>query len=180
MKSSDRLTSAGFTLLEVLAAVVVFALVYTVVARVAMQGLQTEGDASRRLRASFLADRTLSDLEIALAGGAAPEVGETETMEEDYTVVVEVAPFDVAGILQEVAGVEPQPAVPISSLELLSPSVRGRQPTLLSIAVRVSWLEGLSEREVTRSGFAFDAEAAAPLLEGISNLEEDRGEGEAR
>jgi prepilin-type N-terminal cleavage/methylation domain-containing protein len=171
---------AGFTLLELMAAVVVFGLVYTVVARVAIQGLQAEGDAGRRLRASFVADRVLSDIEMGLSGGVAPEVGETESTDGDYTVVVEVTPFDIGDVLPpEAAGSQPQ-EVPTSSLELLSPTVRGSQPTLLSIAVRVSWLEGLSEREVTRRSFAFDAAAAAPLLEaaGLSTAGEEPGEEE--
>jgi len=178
MKLSDPLPRAGFTLLEVMAAVAVLGLVYVVVARVAIQGLQTEGEASRRLRASLLADRTLSDLELELAGGAAPRVGETEASEEEFTVVVEVSPFDVGSILQDGAGEDQRPPASTSSLELLSPSARGGVPTLLSVAARVTWIEGVSEREVTRTTFVFDAEAAAPLLEGISISGEEPDEGE--
>jgi prepilin-type N-terminal cleavage/methylation domain-containing protein len=166
-------SKVGFTLLEVMAAVAVLGLVYVVVARVAIQGLQIEGDASRMLRASLLADRALSDLELALAGGDAPRVGETETQEEDFTVVVEVSPFDLGGILPEEAEADRQPAFPPSTLQLLSPTTGGNVPTLLSIVARVSWVEGVSERKVTRTSFVFDAEAAAPLLEGIAELEEE-------
>jgi prepilin-type N-terminal cleavage/methylation domain-containing protein len=179
MNLSDRLPRAGFTLLEVMAAVAVLGLVYVVVARVAIQGLQTEGDASRRLRASLLADRALSDLELELAGGAAPRVGETETSEEEFTVVVEVSPFDIGSILQDEGGESQRAPAPTSTLQLLSPSARGGIPTLLSIVARVTWIEGVSEREVTRTTFVFDAEAAAPLLEGISNSEEEPAEVEA-
>ncbi len=178
MKRADRLPRAGFTLLEVMAAVAVLGLVYVVVARVAIQGLQTEGDASRRLRASLLADRALSDLELELAGGAAPKVGETETTEEEFTVVVEVSPFDIGSVLQEGAGADQRPGAQTSTLELLSPTARGGIPTLLSIHARVKWIEGVSEREVTRTSFVFDAEAAAPLLEGIPGSEEEPPEGE--
>ena len=178
MKRSDWLPRAGFTLLEVMAAVAVLGLVYVVVARVAIQGLQTEGDASRRLRASLLADRTLSDLEVELAGGAAPRVGETETTEEEFTVVVEVSPFDIGSVLQDGAGEGQRPTAPTSALQLLSPSRGGGVPTLLQVAARVTWIEGVSEREVTRTSFVFDAEAAAPLLEGISGSEEEAAEGE--
>jgi hypothetical protein len=161
-----------------MAAVAVLGLVYVVVARVAIQGLQTEGDASRRLQASLLADRTLSDLEIELAGGAAPRVGETETTEEEFTVVVEVSPFDIGSVLQDGAGEGQRPAAPTSTLQLLSPTARGGIPTLLSIAARVTWIEGVSEREVTRTSFVFDAEAAAPFLEGIWDSEEEGDEEE--
>jgi prepilin-type N-terminal cleavage/methylation domain-containing protein len=167
MKPSERLRSPGFTLLEVLAAVAVLGLVYVVVARGAIQGLQTQGDAGRRLRASLLADRVLSDLELALATGSAPQVGETQSSEEEFEVVVEVAPFDVASLLEAATPEEDRPAAATDSLRLLEPSVRGGVPTVLSIVVRVAWVEGISEREITRTSFAFDAEAAAPLLEGI-------------
>jgi prepilin-type N-terminal cleavage/methylation domain-containing protein len=180
MKRADQLPRAGFTLLEVMAAVAVLGLVYVVVARVAIQGLQIEGDASRMLRASLLADQALSDLELELAGGAPPRVGETETEEEDFTVFVEVSPFDVGEILPEEAEANLDPALPPSSLQLLSPSTGGNVPTLLSIVARVSWVEGVSEREVTRTSFLFDVEAAAPMLEGIAELEQEPEEEEAQ
>ncbi len=110
MRPSERFPRAGFTLLEVMAAVAVLGLVYVVVARGAMQGLQTEGDASRRLRASLLADRVLNDLELSLAGGSAPALGETETSEEEFTVVVEVSPFDLASLLEAANGEAAGPA----------------------------------------------------------------------
>jgi prepilin-type N-terminal cleavage/methylation domain-containing protein len=179
MRPSERFSRGGFTLLEVMAAVAVLGLVYVVVARGAMQGLQTEGDASRRLRASLLADRVLTDLELNLAGGSAPALGQTETSEEEFTVVVEVSPFDIASLL-EAANLEPPgPAASTTPLELLNPSVRGGVPTLLTIAVGVAWMEGISEQEVTRTSFAFDLEAAAPLLETIDPLE-TMGEGGAQ
>ena len=48
---------------------------------------------------------------------------------------------------------------------------------MLSIAVRVVWIEGISEQQVTRDSFAFDLDAAAPLLETIQPPETPR-EGE--
>jgi prepilin-type N-terminal cleavage/methylation domain-containing protein len=180
MKASERFRGAGFTLLEVLAAVALLGLVYVAVLQGASQGMQTEGDASRRLRASLLADWTLSDLEFALAAGTAPPVGRTESSEEEFTVVVEVSPFDLASILPPPAGEDGWPAPSTPPPQLLQPSVRGGVPTLLSIAVQVAWIEGISQREVTRTSFAFDAEAAAQFLEGISAGEEEGFEEEER
>ena len=171
MTPSERFSRGGFTLLEVMAAVAVLGLVYVVVARGAIQGLQTEGDASRRLRASLLADRVLNDLELNLAGGSAPALGETEANEEEFTVVVQVSPFDIASVLPEATGQGGEPASSTAALALLKPSVGEGLPTLLSIAIRVAWTEGISEQEVTRTSFAFDLEAAAPLLEAIQPLE---------
>lgn len=159
---------AGFTLLEVMAAVAVLGIVYVVVARLAIQGLQTEGDASRQLRASMVADRVLNDLETAMAGGSAPPPGRTETEEEDFAIVVEVAPFDVASVLENARLEAGSPSVASSPLTLLAPSARGAAAPVVSIAVRVSWVEGVSEREVTRTSFAFDREAVASQLEGIA------------
>jgi hypothetical protein len=150
-----------------MAAVAVLGLVYVVVARGAMQGLQIEGDASRRLRASLLADRALNDLELTLAAGNAPALGEMESSEEEFTIFVEVSPFDIGSLLpleQEAA-----PARSTEAMELLKPPVGGGLPTLLSMAVRVTWLEGFRQEEVTRTTFGFDLGAAAPLLEQIQS-----------
>ena len=172
MRPSERAPGAGFTLLEVMAAVVVLGLVYVVVAQGAMQGLQTEGDASRRLRASLLADRVLSGIELGLVQGSAPPMGESETSEGEFTVVVEVDPFDLATLLEGATEQGQGPERSTSEFELLDPS-RGGVPAILSIAVRVIWTEGISEQEVTRESFAFDLEAAAPLLATIQPLEAD-------
>jgi prepilin-type N-terminal cleavage/methylation domain-containing protein len=167
VKPCERPRSPGFTLLEVLAAVAVLGIVYVVVARGAIEGMQAQGDASRRLRASLLADRTLSELELAAAAGGAPEMGETQTSDEEFAVVVEVAPFDVAGLLAGVAAEEGRPAAPTPSLQLLQSSLSGGAPTVVSIVVRVAWIEGVSAREITRTSFAFNAEAAADAFESV-------------
>ncbi len=45
---------------------------------------------------------------------------------------------------------------------------------VLSITVRVAWTEGISEQQVTRDSFAFDLDAATPLLEAIQAQEKLR------
>jgi len=173
MRHSEPLRRAGFTLLEVMAAVVVLGLVYVVVARGAMQGLQTEGDASRRLRASLLADRILNGMELSLAQGSAPTLGQTETIEDEFTVVTEVDPFDVATLLEDATLQGGEPVGSTSELELLKPT-RGGTPMVLSITVRVAWTEGISEQQVTRDSFAFDLDAATPPLAAIQTQEKLR------
>jgi prepilin-type N-terminal cleavage/methylation domain-containing protein len=180
MTRRDRLRRRGFTLLEVLAAVAVLGIVYVVVARVAIQGLQVEGDASRRLRASLLADRVLNDLELAMAAGSAPPVGRTEADEEDFAIVVEVTPLDVASLLESARLEAAAPRVASSPLALLSPSTRGAAAPMLSVGVRVSWIEGVIEQEVTRTSFAFDREAVASQLEGILPEQAPPPEGETQ
>ena len=178
MSSCERSRRAGFTLLEVMAAVAVVGIVYMVVAGNAMQGLRTEGDASRRLRASLLADRVLSELELQMAGGSALPPGEAETTEEEFTVLVEVSPFDIAPFIPDETGEKRAPARSAASFDLLSPGLPGGVAPLLSIAVRVAWIEGTREEEITRQSFAFDLGAAAPLLEQIPPPPKTPGEEE--
>ncbi len=174
-----RRVGAGFTLLEVMAAVAIFGLVYVVIARVAIGGLGLEGDAERRLRASLLADRALTEIEIALRAGAAPRLGRTERSEDEFRVAVDVAPLDPAqlGLAEALAppatgaalgagtGATPAPS-------LLTPAPGSGAAALLGLEVHVRWDEGGVEQEVVRTSFALDLAAAAPLLEGLA------GEGE--
>ncbi len=179
MTTGKRRRGAGFTLLEVMAAVAILGIVYAVVARGAIQGLQVEGNASRRLRASLLADRALNDLELTLAAGNSPRVGSTEALEEEFTIVVDVTPFDIASVL--LAGApEGRPASGSpAAYQLLQPSARGSTPSLLELGVTVTWIEGVTPQEVTRTSFAFDLNAAAPYLEGLSEEEPEEAEEEA-
>lgn len=158
----------GFTLLEVLAAVAVLALAYSVLAGTAMQGLANEGEAHRRLRASLLADLQLSEIEAALAAGTPPApVPETEL--DDYTLSVEVLPYDLADFAtaaqQQVAETRAAPRPPTGGaadaaaagppLQLLS-AAPGAPPPLFEVIVHVRWVEGAFEREVTRTTFTAD------------------------
>jgi prepilin-type N-terminal cleavage/methylation domain-containing protein len=90
-----RSARAGFTLLEVLAAVAVLGLVYSVLASAAIQGLRAEGDAGRRLRASLLADQRITEIEAQVAAGQTPEIGQTENQEDDFVIRTEVKPLDL-------------------------------------------------------------------------------------
>ncbi len=61
-----RRAERGLTLLEVLAAVAVLGLLYTVLASAAVQGLRSEGESRRRLEASLLMDEQLVQIRIRL------------------------------------------------------------------------------------------------------------------
>ncbi len=87
----------GFTLLEVLVAVALLGLVVSVLAQSAIQGMSYEGDASRRLRASLLADRELARIEAGLKLGTPPQPGHQESQEaEEFRLSVDVQPLDLA------------------------------------------------------------------------------------
>jgi prepilin-type N-terminal cleavage/methylation domain-containing protein len=151
---------AGFTLLEVLAAVAVLGFTVTMLARGAIQGMRYEGDASRRLAASLIADRALFEVESALALGALPQVGHQEREEGDeFRLSLDVAPLDPA-------------ALGIGALFTSQPAETGAAPSsaqsavpqLLLVTVQVAWTEGLTEQAVTRTTFGYDASAAAEAL----------------
>ena len=168
---------AGFTLLEVLAAVAVLGLVYSVLATAGIQGLRLEGDAGRRLRASLLADQKIVEVEAQVATGQAPEIGRTESEEGDYLVTVEVAPLDLAigdtkaskrareRLERAVGGKARDEKGPGSFLE---PAGGNAPPMLRRVDVRVAWQEGEGEQAVARTTYALDAVAAAPLLEALA------------
>jgi prepilin-type N-terminal cleavage/methylation domain-containing protein len=182
----NQAARAGFTLLEVLAAVAVLGFTVTMLARGAIQGMRYEGDASRRLAASLIADRALFEVESALAIGTLPQVGRQEREENEFRLALEVAPVDpvalgvpflFSGPLAEAGG---RPAGPAAQ-------TRSDLPALMLVTVQVAWTEGLVEQSVTRTSFAYDAtetaraigsseapaEAAAPAQEAEAPAEEE-------
>jgi len=88
----------GFTLLEVMAAVLILGIWFTVLAGAAIQGLRAEGEADRRLRAEMIADARMSDLEGAAQLGAIPPIGEDEAAEDDFQVHTRVAALDLPAV----------------------------------------------------------------------------------
>jgi hypothetical protein len=145
----------------VLAAVAVLGLTVGMLARGAIQGLRYEGEASRRLAASLLADRLLFEMESTLALGALPELGRQEREEGDeFLLSVEVAPLDPAAL-----GIAPLFAGRPASPGARPPPPPAEIPKLLLVTVQVAWVEGLVEHAVTRTTFAYDATAAAQVLE---------------
>jgi prepilin-type N-terminal cleavage/methylation domain-containing protein len=169
-------TRAGFTLLEVLAAVAVLALTYSMLATAAMQGLRAEGDAGRRMRASMLADQRITEIEVQVAMGQAPDIGTQENQEEDFLVTTEVKPLDLV-IADTLASKRAQDRLERAvggrergqggAPSLLEPAGSDKQSMLRRIDLTVAWAEGESEQIVTRSTFALDTVAAAPLIESL-------------
>jgi hypothetical protein len=160
-----KTTRLAFTLFEVLAAVVVLGLAAPLLFRISIEGMQYEGDASRRLAASLLADRALFEVESALALGATPAVGREESAEGEFLLAVEVAPLDPAqlGIGELFAPAEAAPGAPAPRAAPPAASAQAALGLLL-VSVRVAWSDGVFEREVTRTTFAYDAQAAVAAL----------------
>lgn len=159
-----RRSETGFSLLEVMAAVAVVAIVFTTLARVASQGLYSEGLSKRRLEASLLADRAVADIELGAAAGQMPAPGLTEVEEGLYRIAIEVRPFDVLEIL---------PDPPDTGLVAAADDDEEQEPVWVQeVKVTVSWPEGFDEGKVQRMTYAVDlgnlggGDVAAQLLEG--------------
>lgn len=174
MRRSYQKRRGGFSLLEVLVAVAVLALLYTALAGVSFQGLRMEGDAGRRFQASLLADNALTELENQFRLGSAPALGSSEEEVDQFRVETLIEGFQTELLQKAVAArrkADPreEPAKP----ELLA-STRGvAQPYLYEINVAVFWEEAGHERSVRRTTFGFDAPRAASLLAAPSEESED-------
>ena len=170
---------AGFTLLEVMAAVAVLGLITTYLVRASAQGASVEGEARRRLEASLLADRLLIELEDAWKAGAPLEMGRREQPSEGFQVVVDVAPFapgdfGVAALLDDPPPPAGRRTSPLAGgpAALLAPPGARQTPALAVVTVVVSWKQGRQERAVTRTTFALDRQVASGLLEGVAAEQE--------
>jgi prepilin-type N-terminal cleavage/methylation domain-containing protein len=156
---------SAFTLLEVMVAVGVLGLLYTVLAGIAMDGLRAEGETGRRLRASLLADLSLHDLEAGLDLGATPPLGRQEQEQDEFVITVDVSEWELP--LPAETGDDPSPPA-----SLIRRSRGARSSPLRRIDVHVSWTEGVSERSVTRTSFGLDLEAAAAALDSLPSSEQ--------
>ena len=140
----------GFTLLEVLGAVLVLAMLYSVLAEVAIEGLRAEGESRRRLEASLFADELLTDIEASLEAGDLPPLGVSAEEEDPYLIELEVLPVDTGilfppGLLGEG-----------ETLASLMGSDTG-ESRLREIVLRISWSEGDRALSVTRTTLGLSA-----------------------
>jgi prepilin-type N-terminal cleavage/methylation domain-containing protein len=152
----------GFTLIEVMAAVLVLGLLYTVLAGAAMRGLRSEGTDRRRADAAMIADQRLTALETEISAGQPLQDGRVEDEQEPFKIVVDVAPADVLSLL-------PAPL----SRELARTS-DPRAPSLLHdergqsrvrrVSVVVAWDEAGEPEQVERTTLAFDTSELAQLF----------------
>ena len=154
--------SPGFTLLEVLAAVALLGIVYTVLAGSAVQGLRAEGISKRRLAASLLADERLAEIESQINVGIPLEMGTQESEQDAFRIVIEVRDFELPEEWAEIAAADAGQGPSIFT------SANPRAPMLVrTIDLTVGWLEGADEHRVVRTTYAYDALAAAALLGGV-------------
>jgi hypothetical protein len=154
-KSCSRGT--GFTLIEVMGAVLVLGLLFTWLASVAMVALRTEGTDRRRADADLIADLELSTIEAFVSTGQMPEDGRSERDEDPYRVRVEIAPIDVLSLL------------PAALAKDIAQERDPRAPSVLRdergesrvrrVSVVVEWDEAGEPAQVERTTYAYDKSA---------------------
>ncbi len=149
----------GFTLLEVLAAVAVIGFAFTMLARANISALRAEGLAERRLMASLLADRILTELEASMAEGGAPPLGEREYSQEDFLVRLEVTPLILA-----LPDADADGGGESDGSSLLAP---GAASPLRILDLSLAWPVPGGEQRITRRTFAFDRTASASALRSL-------------
>ncbi|MFP6578866.1 MAG: type II secretion system protein [Myxococcota bacterium] len=161
MRLRDR---AGFTLLEVLAAVAILGIWFVVLSSVGVQGLRAEGDSQRRFRASLLADEALADLEAEMARGAPPEADGGTHEVDDYEIRTTIDPFYL-DLPTPTTSEKPSGGSAPALQKLVG---AGGEPVLSRIRIEVSWVDGPDRRRVTRETFGLDLVPVAAALAAIA------------
>ena len=152
-----------------MAAVALLAILYTVLARVAIEGLRGENDSRRRLEAALLADARIAESFTALSSAfVLPDFGHQESAEGDFTLALDVTPFipPAEWGLGETAGAA-------QGLFASAPGTQGAQ-ALRTVQLTVSWLEGAEKRQVSRTIFLLDFNRVSAMA---STAEQNNPEG---
>ncbi len=144
-----------------MAAVALLGILYAYLAKAASQGILTAGESRWRLEASLIADEELAKLERQLREGAPLETGSVETELDLFVVTVETEPFTLE--LPELPATDPPPEP--SAASLLGSSGDPQDTGILrKVTIRVSWFDGVEQKQIERITFAYDASAALALL----------------
>lgn len=167
----------GLTLLEVLAATMIFALVMTVLIGTSSTAVHRAGRAARRLEANQLADALVADLEIQMRAKIAPVVEKTEWTTEDEEYVIRVQNRSIQEALAAPAETVADGAADAATPALPAPGatqigggtgigalLAGELPEvakhLRQYDIEIVWIGADGPESVTRTTFAFDWQAA--------------------
>jgi hypothetical protein len=152
-----RRQELGLTLLEVLAAAMIFSMVMTVLIGTSSTAVHNIGVSARRLEANMLANEILTDLEIQMKQGIAPEVVENESTRDQFAIrvfrtdLVQNPEADPAGSTNAAS----------SFALMLGPDLPEVAKHLKQYDIEVSWIEQNGPQTVSRTTFAFDWQTAA-------------------
>lgn len=170
--SGANVRQKGLTLLEVLAAFMIFSLVFTVLVGSSQNAVRTQGTSFRRLEADEIADSTMADLEVQLARRELPLIEEEEIDLDPYTVRITEAPF---GSNDEVAnsGVQVGPSAESLAggsdvMAILAAEMPEIAPFFHQYEVEVEWQEGNRPMSVRRVTLGFDWPAASGVFSALS------------
>jgi len=156
-KTPTRRKELGLTLLEVLAAAMIFAMVMTVLIGTSSTAVHNVGVSARRLEANLVADEMLADLEIQMKQGFAPEVDENESTRDQYSILV-----IRTDLFQESDAAEANSGGTAGAIaSLLGSDLPEVAKHLKQYDIEVSWIEQNGPQTVSRTTFAFDWETAA-------------------
>lgn len=167
--ADDRRRGArGLTLLEVLAAFLIFSLVFTVLVGTSQTAVHSQGLALRRLEASLIADEVLADLEVQIQQRLTPILADGLSREL-FEVEVTSSPFaapapDAGAAAAPAAGDALSLAGAGGGAALLAASFPEAAPFLLRYDVVVRWMEAEGPQQIGRTTFAFDWETASVAL----------------
>ncbi len=143
----------GLTLLEVLAAAMIFAMVMTVLISTSSTAVHHIGMSARRLEASLLADGIVADLEIDMKQGIAPEP-EEESEQDPYTI--RILRTDLVEDLDSAGGDDTE----ASAISMLGAELPEVAKHMKRYDIEVSWIEQNGSHSVKRTTFAFDWQGA--------------------
>jgi prepilin-type N-terminal cleavage/methylation domain-containing protein len=183
MPSPDAKRRRAFTLIEVMAAAVILALVVAWLSAAVGKMNLREGDSRRRAGAALYADRLLTEIEEAAARGAAPPLGKREVEEGIYQAAIEIAPLDPA-LMPLPAPPDPERArgaaapADVSPAGWLASPAAEANPPVLQASVRVTGKDGVFDAGVSRTTFFLNP-AALKALEEAKVDGELAGDGEA-
>lgn len=166
----------AFTLIEMMAAAALLALVVAALTSQVGQWNRFEGEARRTAEASLYADRLLAELEESAARGAAVPLGKREAQEGPFVAAIEVAPLDPAllaaagraGGGTEAESTRGAEADPGAAGWLSGPAAQANPP-LLQATIRVVGKDGTFEAGVSRTTFFLNPAALEAL--GASDAE---------
>jgi len=170
-----RSNRAAFTLIEVLGAVAILGLSYIMLATSAIGGLRIIGESQRRIQASLVADRALTEIELAIEIGQPVDVGLDEWEVGPFVVEVEII-----DMLEEYEGQAlddaPQDLVAFLVAEANGPFAQFREENLLlgflrEVHVSVRWQDAADELEVTRTAYLYDRQASSGSQPGSDPLD---------